>query len=291
LRDFFSLEGPFNKYGSMVADMIILSFMWLLFSLPIVTLGASTTALFYVSTRRIANREGYITRDFWEAFKANIKRATIIWLIILVVLWLVWFNIRNIEVVGGLGFILFPAQIVLLAEIIIMSIYIFPMTARFDMGIRQLFKSSFFMANRHLLTSITCAILLLATVLMFDIMPPIALFLGPGVYAWLSSLMIMRIFKKYRPEMDRDPVLEIQEIEAQKAEERRKRSIGTINEEKEADEVADESALWTSLGQARTEETEEEREERRKQRAASMAKKVNPEDAFWDSVGNDEVDE
>ena len=226
MREFFSLDGPFNKYGGMIADMIILSFMWVLFSVPIITIGASTTAMFYVSTRRIANREGYITRDFWESFKANLKKSTIIWVFMLLLIWLIWFNINNMEVVGGLAVIIFPAQIILLIEIALMSSYIFPMTARFDMSIKQLLKSSFFMANRHLLTSITCLLLLVAAVLAFFIMPPLALFLGPGMYAWLSSYMIMRIFKRYRPEMDRDPVMEVQELEVQKEEERRKRRIG-----------------------------------------------------------------
>jgi len=250
MRDFFSLEGPFNKYGGMVADMIILSLMWLLFSIIGLglTIGASTSAMFYVSTRRIANREGYITSDFWFAFKANFKKATIIWLIILVVTWLVWFNLNNIAAVGAMSIIILPAQIIIIAEIALMSVYLFPMNARFDMNVKHLFKSSFFMANRHLLTSISCLCLLVAGVLLFEIMPPLALFLAPGVYAWLSSYMIMKVFKKYRPEMDKDPVLEIQEIEAQKELERRKQRFSSAQSGKEegvdTDIVNEADAFW-----------------------------------------------
>ena len=247
MRDFFGLDGPFNRYGGMVADMIILSLMWLLFSIPLITIGASTTAMFYVSTRRIANREGYITRDFWESFKANIKRATIIWIIMLAMGWLIWFNISNIDAVGGIGFIVFPIQFVILAEILIMSVYIFPITARFDMSLKQSLKSSFYMANRHLLTSLSCVVLLAAAVLSFFLMPPLALFLAPGIYAWLSSLMIMRIFKRYRPEMDRDPVLEIQEIEAKKEEERRRRNIGTISDSNRSENDNEPEDFWASF--------------------------------------------
>jgi len=249
MRDFFSLDGPFNKYGGMVADMLILSLMWLLFSIPFITIGASTTALFFVTTRRIANREGYITRDFWESFKSNLKRATLIWILIIAIVWLIWFNINNLEIVGTLGIIIFPIQIVVLIELILTSIYIFPITARFDMAFKESIRSSFFMANRHLLTSITCFVLLVSAVGSFFIVPPIALFLAPGIYAWLSSHMIMRIIKKYRPEVDRDPVLEIQEIEARKIEERRKRSIGSIssNSSHESDEIEQTEDIWTTL--------------------------------------------
>ena len=254
MRDFFSLEGPFNKYGGMVADMVILSLMWLFFSVIGlgVTIGASTSAMFYVSTRRIANREGYITSDFWFAFKANFKKATIVWLVIVVAVWLIWFNLNNIDTVGTMAIIIFPAQIVLLIEVVMMSVYLFPMNARFDMGLKQLVKSSFFMANRHLLTSILCLSLIAGCVVLFFVMPPLALFLAPGMYAWLSSHLIMKIFKKYRPEMDKDPMLEIQEIEAQRELERRKQRFNSVTSKKDENdtgtsetEIANETdAFW-----------------------------------------------
>jgi len=296
LRDFFSLDGPFNKYGGMVADMIILSFMWLIFSVIGlgITMGASTSALFFVTTRRIANREGYITRDFWEAFKANFKKATILWVIVVALLWLIWFNINNIQVVGGLSFIIFPAQIVLFIEITFMSVYAFPMTARFDMSIRQIIKSSFYMANRHLLTFITCTILLVGAVLGIVAIPPLALFLAPGIYGMLAAYMLMRVFKKYRPEMDKDPVLEIQEIEAQKAEERRKQSIRRVKDANlggDGDERGPESEAEEGNTQATPiEEKAPTRAVERKLRS-EPAKKVEPKGAaakkeldFWASV-------
>jgi len=233
MRDFFSLEGPFNKYGGMLADVIILSFMWLLFSaLGLgLTIGASTSALFFVTTRRIANREGYITSDFWAAFKANFKKSTLMWIGTVLLLWLIWFNISNMDVVGGIAVIIMPAQIILLVEVILISIYAFPMAARFDMSIKQILKTSFFMANRHLLTSISCLVLLATGVLSFFVIAPVALFIAPGLYGILAAYMIMRVFKKYRPEMDKDPILELQEIEAKKAEERRWRDVGVIEDD------------------------------------------------------------
>ena len=213
-----------------------------------ITIGASTSALFFVTTRRIANREGYVTRDFYEAFKANIKRATALWLILVAVVLLIWFNINNMQHIGGrMAFIILPAQIIILFEITIMSIYAFPMAARFDMGVRQIIKTCFYIANRHLLTSITCLLLLVAAYFSFFIAPPIALFVAPGLYATLTAYMIMRIFKKYRPEMDKDPVLEIQEIEAEMAAERRRRSIGYMEGGGEAEEVEEEVDFWTSV--------------------------------------------
>lgn len=227
MRDFFSLDGAFNKYGSFVADMLILSLLWILFSIPLVTIGASTTALFYVATRRIAEREGYLSSDFWEAFKANFKKATKIWLIIFVLTVAIIFNIFTLEVTTLLNSVVHSAQFVLLLILLAISVYIFPMAARFDMGVRQLIKSSFYMALRHGLTSLSCIFMLVAGFFIFLYLPPTFL-LMPGAYAFGSSFLIVRIFKKYRPEMDKDPILEIQEIEAQKAEDRRKNEISRL---------------------------------------------------------------
>ncbi|MCL2202832.1 MAG: DUF624 domain-containing protein [Defluviitaleaceae bacterium] len=239
MRDFFSLDGAFSKYGGMLADMVILSLMWILFCLPFVTAGASTTALYYVSTRRIADREGYITSDFWLAFKSNIKRATIIWMIIVLIVAVLVFNILALidgeTLQGGIFTFMLPAQLVLLFVIALMSVYIYPLIARFDMGLIQVLKSAFYMAVRHFLTTITCLILLVASLFILWNFPPM-LVVAPGLYAWLVSHMIMRIFKKYRPEMDRDPMLEIAEIEARKAEERRRQELGLDSKEEEEEE-------------------------------------------------------
>ncbi|MCL1883501.1 MAG: DUF624 domain-containing protein [Defluviitaleaceae bacterium] len=232
MREFFSLEGNFNKYGGFVADTLILSLLWILFSIPVITIGASTAALFYVATRRIANREGYITSDFWQAFKANFAKATVLWIfifvIIILLIWNMWLALENPELMGAFGGIVLPAQIVILVEVLFITTFIFPVTARFDMGIKETIKTCFFMANRHLLTSFTCvASIGILLWLSFLVWPPL-LFVTPGIYAMFASFMIMRIFKKYRPEMDKDPVLELQELELQRAEEKRLAEIGKI---------------------------------------------------------------
>ena len=262
MRDFFSLDGAFNKYGGILADTIILSFMWFFFS--IVTLGigvgASTTAMFFVTTRRIADRENYITSDFWSSFKENFKRATIIWLIIFVIGILLVFNIWNIATVGNMAGIVLAAQIVFVVQLTFFTIFIFPMTARFEMPLWMSIKSCFFMANRHLLTSITCTLLLAILLFVGGWLIWFIIFI-PGLYAMLASMMIMRIFKKYRPEMDRDPILETQELEAKKVEERRRQNISMIEDSHSQDDTNTNEEQETNeieTGELKTEELKTE---------------------------------
>lgn len=244
MRDFFSLDGSFHKYGSYIADTLILSLMWILFSLPVITMGAATSAAFYVSTRRIAEREGYITSDFWHGFKASFKRATVLWVLLLLFGGVLVFNVLNLEYMEGMHGIMLPAQLIFIAQLAFISVFLFPVTARFDMSVAQTIKSSFFMANRHLLTSILCTAILVFVIVIASYFYPL-FFLAPGAYAMASSYLIMRVFKRYRPEMDKDPRLEIQEIEAEKAAARRRASferLAEINAEQSLDTNLEETA-------------------------------------------------
>lgn len=236
MRDFFSLDGTFNKYGGYLADTLILSAMWIIFSIPLVTIGAATTAMFYVSTRRISEREGYIAGDFWQAFKANFVRSTVVWILLAVVAFIASINLLNIGLVTTMTPVFLVGQFIVLMQLSFITVYIFPMTARFEMGFKETFKTSFMLANRHLLTTITCVFLLGGLVLGAMWFAPVLIVAVPGTYAMLTSFMLMRVFKRYRPEMDKDPVLEIQEIEAQRAEERRKTGISSIDSLNETEE-------------------------------------------------------
>ena len=79
MNGFFDLDGPFYKWGTEVADIIILSLLWLICALPIVTIGASTTALFYVYGKKIRGEDPYIFKSFFKILflKNNIYFGTL----------------------------------------------------------------------------------------------------------------------------------------------------------------------------------------------------------------------
>lgn len=63
-----------------IFDLILLNILWLLTSIPVVTLGAATAALYSVLLSAAEKKEGYIVRDYWKAFRRNFKQSTIVWL-------------------------------------------------------------------------------------------------------------------------------------------------------------------------------------------------------------------
>ena len=197
MRGLFSLDSKLYKYCTFLGDMLILTLLWTVCSIPIITLGASTTAMYYVLTRLLSGREGYISKDFFKSFKQNFLQATFLTILILGAAWLIYFNIANLQT----GSALLGVQFVLCYELIIVIIYIFPVLSRFEMKSFQLIWTCIFMANRHLLTTITCFVLFVAFIglCMYQ---PFLIVIAAGFYGWLTSLMFMKLFRKYLPKMD-----------------------------------------------------------------------------------------
>ena len=71
-------DNPVISGMSRIFDMMCLNVLWLVCSLPIFTIGASTTAMYTVMLKVVKNEEGYIVKGFFKAFKENFKKSTII---------------------------------------------------------------------------------------------------------------------------------------------------------------------------------------------------------------------
>lgn len=92
MKKYLNINNPIMRGLSRVADCLFLIVLWLVFSLPVITIGASSTALYTTVYRYIRRGEGYLWRTFWEAFKESFKRATGCWIIILTALVLLFFD-------------------------------------------------------------------------------------------------------------------------------------------------------------------------------------------------------
>ena len=74
----FSMDSMLGRVLYWIADIFILNILWIIFSLPIFTIGASTTALYYSMMQRQRRDESYIHKNFIKAFKENFKQSTIL---------------------------------------------------------------------------------------------------------------------------------------------------------------------------------------------------------------------
>ena len=71
LQGLFNYDNPVWRFIGKLGDLIILNVLWLITSIPIVTIGASTTALYYVTLKLVRDEDGYTIRSFFKSFKEN----------------------------------------------------------------------------------------------------------------------------------------------------------------------------------------------------------------------------
>jgi|SRR5690554_5243506 len=156
MSNLFSTDGILYKACTVIYHLLLLNLLWFVFSLPVITTGASTTALFFV-TGKIMRRESHsISREFWKSFKLNFKQATIIFIMLMAVFFVVFTNITNIEAFGSLSIVVYPVNIILLVLIIAIFIYIFPLLSRYHLKTKDCFKLAVYLTFRHFMTTILC---------------------------------------------------------------------------------------------------------------------------------------
>ncbi len=188
--DFLKPESKFMTWLGILANLMILNFLTLLLCLPIVTAGASLTAMHYVLQKQVRGEEGDLIQQYFHAFKLNFKQATILWFIMLIVYAALFVDWRIIRMQGDE----FPGIVIILlygaiAVIYMISLYVFPVLARYKNTIGGTIKTSFAMGvyGLSMFRTIICGIvnLLPLAILYFFGYPVIPLFLafcftGPG---------------------------------------------------------------------------------------------------------------
>ena len=118
---------------AVMGDLMLLNVLWLLCSLPVITAGASTTALYYTTLKMVRKKESYPAKMFLHAFRQNLKQG--IWmtllLILLCIVLYVDLNIsRNTSITLGplLSFLL----LALFCVFAMVASYLFPLQAQFE---------------------------------------------------------------------------------------------------------------------------------------------------------------
>lgn len=192
------MDNPVWKYLGRVWDAIWLTMLWIVFSLPIVTIGASTTALFYVAQKIVKDEEGTIIKQFWETFKTNFKQATVIWLILAaagVVLGVnLWFYYQSDTSFAKMFLIVL---IVFTYVYLMVAHYIFAVLARFDNSVKNLFALAFLLAMKNfgwtlLIITITVCVLAIGIFVFAGL-----LIAGAGLIALVDSWILGHIFDQY----------------------------------------------------------------------------------------------
>ena len=207
---FFSYDSKFSQIMLKFCYACWLNLLWALCSIPIVTVGASTTALYYVMLKLARGEEGNVTTMFFRSFKENFKQATVLWLILFA------FGLF----LGADGYVLahlrkstagpLPVVFTLLLAVVIVAavlytivlIYVFPLVASVKNTNMAMLKNSFLVGTRYLfVTILVFAIHFVIFFITVRFFTPL-LIAGEGLCALLSSLLLWRVMDavSYNPD-------------------------------------------------------------------------------------------
>ncbi len=184
---------------SKVYDVIFLSVLWVIFCIPIITIGPATTALYYTTAKVIRRGRGYVWQEFWHAFKTNFVTGAIYTIVLAAIAIILYYGLNiTQDKVHTMTRIIRYSYIFLIFIISCGYSFLFPILSRFNLRRFQMFKMSFMISLKHFPTTIILLLLLLggATVLIYVI--PLVIFI-PSIIALLCSLLIERVFKLYLP--------------------------------------------------------------------------------------------
>lgn len=191
-----------------VADFLYLSILWAIFSLPIITIGASTSALYYTTHFAIRKEEGYISSIFWDSFKKSFKKATLNWILFLFTATAFYLDSiiiiekTNGSVIGVVGQMFFLLLIPIECFLII---YILPYISRFNSPLKLVWKNSAILAFANLFETISIFLLLIITLVVIWLIP-ITIVILPAFVAYIISNRMEKIFAKYIKEYDPEEV-------------------------------------------------------------------------------------
>lgn len=218
MRRVFDFEGPIFSFFSRFADLIWLNVLYIVCCLPIITIGAATTAMHYVTLKMVKDEESYITKMFFKSFISNFKQATVIWLLYMVVIFIMISDFMityggsfdaliNIKNMSNVVLVVVAAVAVV---IVITLTYVFPLLAQFDNTVMNTIKNSFIIGVRHLPYTILMVIIALVPfVIMYYAPPAILLILIVfSCIAYTNSNFYKKIFERYMPKEENDNVEE-----------------------------------------------------------------------------------
>ncbi len=199
----FSYDGPAMGALMKLGDCICASALWLMFSIPIITVGASTTALYTVCRRCIQRGEGAMWNTFWGAFRENFKRSTVLWLIALLVLAVLTADVlvfRSIKLSGGAMGILYWPALALWCVALTWCVYLSAYAARVNGGVREVLRMGFMLMLLHPIKALGVMLPLLAG-LALTLMVPFMALITPAAVFWAGSITIEKVFRLHmRPE-------------------------------------------------------------------------------------------
>ena len=188
-----------------IGDVIIANLLFLLCSIPLVTIGPSLTALYHCMLRIVKGNEDKVTKTFFRALRQNFVQSLIAWLALVIVGVILFLNTHFLlQNTSEAGKIFYYLSGLVLALLVIIALYIFPVIAAFSNTLKNLVKNSVIFAFMHIPSTLLIAVISILPMYMtyqdLTLLPLYSccwFFFGFALTCYINSFLFYRIFKPY----------------------------------------------------------------------------------------------
>lgn len=201
----FKIDSPVFQFLTRSFDIMFLNILWVICSIPIITIGASTAALYYSTLKIIREKDSGMAKMFFYSFFQNLKQGIKMSIITLVTGVFLYADIQACKMMNGtLGNV---ARIVLVILLVIWGMtisYAFPLLAQFENTIKNTLKNALIISLNNFKKTIIIVFLNSIPFVLFFLLPhvflmsvPLWLLFGAAAIAYINARSLVKIFDKY----------------------------------------------------------------------------------------------
>ena len=201
-------KNPLFSFLNLLGQLILLSILWTVCCLPIITVGASTVALYYTVVKVLRRNQDSLFAAFFREFRNNFLQSLNINMV-----FLCYFGILAYFAIPRLSAAQSGADICLYALVGLAILgalplsFVYPTISRFYHKGGALVRFLLMVIGKHPHIVLGCTLLLAAGILLV-LSNPAALLFVPGVFCYVQSLLLEPVFRKYSA-ADSDPNYEM----------------------------------------------------------------------------------
>ncbi len=208
MKKLFAVDSPFVSFAVKGFDCICLSVLWAVFSIPIVTIGVSSAALYSSVYNYIRKDKGKLWNTFWTAFKENLRRSTILWIIALIIMALLTVDVLafrymkiNGNPLGEIYWVMLVVYCIALTWLVYLSAY----SAKFNGSVKDVLRLSFVLMVIHPIRSLGVFIPMICGAVIALTFPGLLIILPAGIF-WVCSFTLEKVFILHMRKEDIDKV-------------------------------------------------------------------------------------
>ena len=201
-------KNPLFSFLNLLGQLILLSILWTVCCLPIITVGASTVALYYTVVKVLRRNQDSLFAAFFREFRSNFLQSLNINMVFLCYFGiLAYFAIPRLSAARSGADIGFYALVGLAILGALPLSLVYPTISRFYHKGGSLVRFLLMVIGKHPHIVLGCTLLLAAGILLV-LSNPAALLFVPGVVCYVQSLLLEPVFRKYSA-ADSDPNYEM----------------------------------------------------------------------------------